>query len=195
MRAGKYELKKIQCLEAVGLTSSSPNDPHYVKVLNRGNPIPDVRPAPAGQTLAYTINARCMPKPPDKLWQVNTNASSVASMNGHWPNDPIHHMVTMMLAENRDMIPEDSIVIKTKLSIPSAKEYLGSPDFEVYETFVAGILRWLRLNSLLDEDNADFQVEYLGTRLKGDALEWYTRNVKRHDQPIRDWSLEAVIVS
>ena len=33
----------------------------------------------------------------------------------------------------------------------------------------------------------------MGTRLKGNALEWYTRNVKRHDQPIRDWSLEAVI--
>ena len=91
------------------------------------------------------------------------------------------------------MIPEDSIVVKTKLSIPSPEEYLGSPDLEVYETFVTGILRWLRLNGLLGEDNADFQVEYLGKRLKGDALEWYTRNVKRHDQPIKDWSLEAVI--
>ena len=91
------------------------------------------------------------------------------------------------------MIPEDSIVVKTKLSIPSPKEYSGSPDLKVYETFIAGILRWLRLNSLLDKDNTDFQVEYLGMRLKGDALEWYTRNVKRHDRPIRDWSLEAVI--
>ena len=98
-----------------------------------------------------------------------------------------------MLAENQDMLPEDSIIIKTKLSTPSPEEYSGSPDLEVYETFITGILRWLRLNGLLGEDNANFQVEYLGTRLKGDALEWYTRNVKRHDQPIRDWSLEAVI--
>ena len=51
----------------------------------------------------------------------------------------------------------------------------------------------MRLNGLLGEDNSDFQVEYLGTRLKGDALEWYTRNVERHDRPIRDWSLETVI--
>ena len=51
----------------------------------------------------------------------------------------------------------------------------------------------MRLNGLLGKDNADFQVEYLGMRLKGDALEWYMRNVERHDQPIRDWSLEAVI--
>ena len=39
---------------------------------------------------------------------------------------------------------------------------------------------------------AAFQVEYLGKRLKGDALEWYTRIVKRHDRPIKNWSLESV---
>ena len=90
-------------------------------------------------------------------------------------------MVNTMLAENQDMIPKDSIVVRTKLSIPSPEEYLGSLDLEVYETFIAGILQWLRLNGLLGEDKANFQVEYLGMRLKGDALEWYTRNVKRHD--------------
>ena len=112
---------------------------------------------------------------------MNTNDSSVASTNSHWPNDPIHRMVNMMLAENWDMIPEDSIVVKMKLSIPSPEEYSGSPDLKVYEMFVAGILRWLRLNGLLGKDNAAFQVEDLGMRLKGDALEWYTRNVERHD--------------
>ena len=40
-RAVKYELNKIQRLEAAGLTSSSPNDPHYARVMNRGNPIAD----------------------------------------------------------------------------------------------------------------------------------------------------------
>ena len=188
-----YELKKIQCLEAAGLTSSSPNDPHYVKVLNRGNPIVGARHALAGQTLDSTMNTRWMPKPPDKIKQASGNASSVASTNGHWLNDPIHRKVNRMLTENRDMIPEDSIVVKTKLNIPSPEEYLGSPDPKVYKTFITGILQWLRLNTLLGEDNTDFQVEYLKTRLKGDALEWYTRNVERHDRPIRDWSLEAVI--
>ena len=101
--------------------------------------------------------------------------------------------VNTMLTDYRDMLPKDSIVIKTKLSIPSPEEYSGSPDLEIFETFIAGILRWLKLNDLLGEDNADFQVEYLGTRLKGDALEWYTRNVERHDRPIKNWSLEAVI--
>ena len=122
-----------------------------------------------------------MPKPPEKIWHPSANTSSVVSTKGHWPNDPIHRMVNTMLTENQDMIPKDSIVVRTKLSIPSPEEYLGSPDLEVYETFVTGILRWLRLNGLLGEDNADLQVENLGTRFKGNALEWYTRNVERHD--------------
>ena len=37
-RAAKYELNKIQRLEAAGLASSSPNDPHYARVMNRGKP-------------------------------------------------------------------------------------------------------------------------------------------------------------
>ena len=48
------------------------------------------------------------------------------------------------------------------------------------------------MNGLLGSKHATFQVEYLGTRLKGDTLEWYMRNVKRHDGPIRNWSLESV---
>ena len=65
--------------------------------------------------------------------------------------------MNMLLTENRDMIPEDSIVMKMKLNIPSPEEYSGNPDLEVYETFVTGILQWLRLKGLLGEDNTDFQ--------------------------------------
>ena len=48
------------------------------------------------------------------------------------------------------------------------------------------------MNSLLGTKHATFQVEYLGTRLKGDAFEWYTRNVERHDRSIKIWSLESI---
>ena len=48
------------------------------------------------------------------------------------------------------------------------------------------------MNGLLGTKHATFQVEYLGTRLKGNALGWYMRNVKIHDRPIKDWSLELV---
>ena len=48
------------------------------------------------------------------------------------------------------------------------------------------------MNGLLGTKHAPFQVEYLGTRLKGDTLEWYTRNVERHDRSIKTWSLESI---
>ena len=37
------------------------------------------------------------------------------------------------------------------------------------------------------------QVQVLGTQLKGNANEWFTRNIEHPDRPIRDWSLESVI--
>ena len=48
------------------------------------------------------------------------------------------------------------------------------------------------MNGLLGTKHATFHAQYLGTRLKGDALEWYMRNVERHDRPIKNWSLESV---
>ena len=155
MRAAKHELNKIQQLEATGLASSSPNDPHYARIMNRRNPITDNGSAHEEQILAHNSDARRMKKPPDKLRQMYTDASSVASSRSHWVNDPIHRMVNTMLTEHRDILHEDSIVVKTKLSIPSPEEYSGSPDLEVFETFIAGILQWLKLNGLLGEDNAD----------------------------------------
>ena len=58
-------------------------------------------------------------------------------------------MVHATLDDNKDMNPNDSIVIKTKINISSPEEYSGSSDLKVYETFVAGILQWLKRNSLL----------------------------------------------
>ena len=66
-------------------------------------------------------------------------------------------------------------------------------DLEVYEMFVAGILRWLKLHGLLGVKYTETQVQFLGTRLKGNTSEWFTRNVECPDRPIRDWSLESVI--
>ena len=86
------------------------------------------------------MNVKWTPMPLDKTQYTDANASSVASTSNHWLNDPIHHMISTMLENNWDMKPEDSIVLKTKLNIPSPEEYSGSSDLKVYETFVAGIL-------------------------------------------------------
>ena len=73
------------------------------------------------------------------------------------------------------------------------EEYSGNSDLEVYKTFVAGILRWLRLHGLLGVKYTKTQVQFLGTQLKGNASEWFIRNVECPDRPIRDWSLQSVI--
>ena len=96
-------------------------------------------------------------------------------------------MIPAALDNNKDMNPDDSIIVKMKLNIASPEEYSGSSDLKVYETFVAGILCWLKMNGPLCTKHATFQVKYFGTRLKGDALEWYTRNVERNDRPIETY--------
>ena len=63
----------------------------------------------------------------------------------------------------------------------------------MYGTFIAGILRWLRLHGLLGVKYTNTQVQFLGMQLKGNASEWFTRNVECPNRPIRDWSLESVI--
>ena len=108
-------------------------------------------------------------------------------------SDPIMRMVQSALEENRDDNPEESIIARTRLTINPPEEYSGSADLEVYETFIAGVLRWLRLHGLLGDKYTETQVQFLGTRLKGNASEWFTRNVERPGRPIKDWSLEAVI--
>ena len=55
---------------------------------------------------------------------------------------------------------------------------MGSSDLEEFEVFVAGILRWLKMDCLLGETSIDMQVDYLGTHLIGEVQEWFYRNVE-----------------
>ena len=55
---------------------------------------------------------------------------------------------------------------------------MGGSDLEEFEVFIAGILRWLKMNCLLGETSVDMQVDYLGPRLTGEVQEWFYRNVE-----------------
>ena len=103
------------------------------------------------------------------------------------------HMVHSTLEENWEDNPDDSVVTWTRLNISPPEEYSRSSDLKVYKTFVAGMLQWLRLHGLLGVKYTKTQVQILGTPLKGNASEWFTRNVECPDRPIRDWSLESII--
>ena len=102
-------------------------------------------------------------------------------------------MLCSALEESWEDDPDDSIVAQMRLNISPPEEYSGSSDLEVYEMFVTGILRWLKLHGLLGVKYTETQVQFLGTRLKGNTSEWFTRNVECPNRPIRDRSLESVI--
>ena len=70
---------------------------------------------------------------------------------------------------------------------------MGGSDLEEFEVFIAGILRWLKMNCLLGETSIDMQVDYLGTRLTGKVQEWFYRNVEQFDCQVCEWTLETVV--
>ena len=119
--------------------------------------------------------------------------ASVYPLKDHDYHDQIMRMLHSALEESQEDDPDDSIIAQMRLNISPPEEYSGSSDLEVYETFVARILRWLKLHGLLGVKYTETQVQFLGTQLKGNASEWYTRNIERPNRPIRDWSLESVI--
>ena len=87
----------------------------------------------------------------------------VYPIGDHEYHDPIIHMACSTLEESWDNNPDESIIVQMRLNMSQPEEYSGSSYFEVYKTFVAGILRWLRLHGLLGVNYTKTQVQFLGT--------------------------------
>ena len=102
-------------------------------------------------------------------------------------------MVRVALEENRDADPEKSALAQVGIKIPHPGTYSGSADLEELEIFVAGVLRWLKMNQYLGSTNTEFQINYLGMHLKGEAREWFLRNVEHFKRDVQDWTLETVV--
>ena len=117
--------------------------------------------------------------------------ASVYPLRDHDYHDLI--MLRSTLEESQEDDPNDSIVTRTRLNISPPEEYSGSSDLEVYKTFVTGMLQWLKLHGLLGVTYTETQVQFLVMQLKGNASEWFMRNVEHPNRPIRDWSLESLI--
>ena len=140
-RMANHKLNKIQQLEKAGLSSSTPHDPHIARVLNR--PVPT---GPATQTQNSSVlsmstpGVKITPSPPDRLQSVEAETTSVYCTGDTHNGDPITCMICAALDDNKDMNPDNSIIVKMKLNIASPEEYSGSLDLKVYKTFVTGIL-------------------------------------------------------
>ena len=112
------------------------------------------------------------------------------------PVGPIGLMVHRAIVANQDLDPEDNLLTRAGVKIPHPEPYAGEPDLEHFEVFVAGILQWLSMNLLLGSSDKCtlVQLRFLGTRLTGDALEWYSCEVECYTIPTCRWDLESALV-
>jgi hypothetical protein len=97
------------------------------------------------------------------------------------------------IESSKDTDLERSVLAKAGVKMAHPESYSGGADLEEFEIFVAGVLQWLKMNSFLRPSSTDFQLQYLGTHLKGKAHKWFYRNIKHCDRAVRDWTLKAAI--
>ena len=102
----------------------------------------------------------------------------------------IMHMIHAMLAKGQHTDPDKSVLIRASVKLDHPEK---CPDLEEFEVFIAGILRWLKMNCLLGEASTDMQVNYLGTCPTGEVQEWFYRNVERYEHQVHEWTLETVV--
>ena len=81
--------------------------------------------------------------------------------------DGIAHMIRAALAEGQHTDPDKSVLMRAGVKLDHPETYTGGSDLEEFEVFIAGILRWLKMNCLLGETSIKMQVDYLGTHCKG----------------------------
>ena len=72
-------------------------------------------------------------------------------------------MIHAMLAEGQHTDLDKSVLIRAGIKLDHLETYMGGSDLKEFEVFIAGILRWLKMNCLLGEASTDMQVDYLGT--------------------------------
>ena len=106
--------------------------------------------------------------------------------------DGIARMIRAALAKGQHTDPDKSVLMWAGIKLDHPETYAGGSDLKEFKVFIAGILRWLKMKSLLGETCVEMQVDYLGTRLTGKAQEWFYRNVERFDRQVREWTLEMV---
>jgi hypothetical protein len=106
----------------------------------------------------------------------------------------IVQMVRLALFENRDQALDSSPLSKAGVKILLPDPYSGSTKLKDFEMFVTSMLRWLKLNCMLGMAGQDWQLTVLGTRLTGEAQEWYMCNVELSTRTIQAWNLETAIL-
>ena len=76
-----------------------------------------------------------------------------------------------MLAKGEHTDPDKSVLIRAGVELDHPETYMGSPGLKEFKVFIARILRWLKMNCLLEEASTDMQADYLGTCLSCEVQE------------------------
>ena len=191
----RWTLENIQSVDEARLSRNSPKHPRTPRATGRHKYYAkDDTQVTYGESQEWMTQLVQAILPDTKRYQLpEAETASVYPTRDHDYHDLIMRMLRSALEESREDDPDDSIIAWTRLNISPPEEYSGSSDLEVYETFVAGILRWLKLHGLLGFKYTKTQVQFLGMWLKGNASGWFMRNIEHPNRPIRDWSLESVI--
>ena len=58
----------------------------------------------------------------------------------------ISHMICVALAEGQHTDPDKSVSTRAGVKLDHPETYTGGSDLKEFEVFVAGILRWLKMN-------------------------------------------------
>ena len=106
--------------------------------------------------------------------------------------DGIACMIRAALAEGQHTDPDKSVLTRAGVKLNHPETYTGGSDLEEFKVFIAGILRRLKNNCLLEETSIEMQVDCLGTCLTGKAQEWFYINVEQFNHQVHEWTLETV---
>ena len=83
------------------------------------------------------------------------------------PYNGITKMIWTTLTDAREIDPEKSVLVKAGVKLAYPETYSEGLDLEELKTFVASILRWLKMNCLLGSTSIVMQVDYIRTCLTG----------------------------
>ena len=162
--SARRTLESIRRVDEAGLSRHSPKHPRTPRAAERHKYY-----AKDDTRVSYRETQERMTQPvqaivPDtKRYRLpEAETASVYPLKDHDYHDPIMRMLCSALEESREDDPDESIIMRMRLDISPPEEYSGSLDLEVYETFVAGILQWLKLHGLLGVKYTETQVQFLG---------------------------------
>ena len=192
--SARWTLDNIWRVEEAGLSRNSPNYPGTPQANDRHKTARNDTWV-SDRELHEWITQPVQVIVPDteRYWSPEAETALVYPIGDHEYHNPMMCMVHSTLEESWDDNPDESIIAWMRLNISPPEEYPESSDLKVYKMFVTGILWWLTLHDLLGVKYTKTQVQFLGMWLKGNASEWFTRNVEHPGQPIRDWSMISLM--